>query len=152
MNWLYNGVEISESDIPDNSIGFVYKIIHIPTNKFYIGKKSLSSKRNVKIGKRELQRMKEERKDLGISGRLPIKKTVIKSSDWIDYYSSQDWIKEEVKNGNQFQFSREIIQFCTSKKALSYWEVYWQFKYDVLSNEQSLNSNIAGKFYRKDLT
>lgn len=152
MNWLYKGSEISENDIPDDSIGFIYKIVHIPSGKFYIGKKSLSSKRRVKLGKRELQRMKEERKELGVSGRLPIKKTVIKSSDWLDYYSSSDWIKEEVKSGNQTQFSREIIQFCTSKKSLSYWEVYWQFKYDVLSNEQSLNDNINGKWFRKDLT
>jgi hypothetical protein len=151
MNWLYNDMEISEEDIPTEAIGFVYKIIHIPTGKFYIGKKSIISTRRVKMGKKELTNLKEERKLNGISGRLPSKKTVVKESDWKNYFSSSEWIKSEVKRGNQSEFKREVIQFCPTKKSLSYWEVYYQFKYDVLNNEESLNDNIGGRYYRKDL-
>jgi hypothetical protein len=151
MNWLYNDIELSDEDIPTEAVGFVYKIIHVPTNKFYIGKKSLISTRRIKLGKKELTNLKEERKLNGISGRLPSKKNVVKESDWKGYFSSSDWIKGEVKLGRASDFIREIIKFCPTKKSLSYWEVYYQFKYDVLTNEQSLNDNIGGRYYRKDL-
>ena len=151
MSWYLGDKEVSEDLIPEESVGFVYKITHIPSGKFYIGKKSLESVRNVKIGVRELKKLKEERKAAGIGGRAPLKKKVRKSSDWEKYYSSNEWITEQVKEGKQEEFKREIIQFCNSKKSLSYYEVYWMFKYDVLSDENSLNGNILGKFYSKDL-
>ena len=151
MSWYLGDKEVSENLIPEESVGFVYKITHIPSGKFYIGKKSLESVRNVKIGVRELKKLKEERKAAGIGGRAPLKKKVRKSSDWEKYYSSNEWITEQVKEGKQEEFKREIIQFCNSKKSLSYYEVYWMFKYDVLSDENSLNGNILGKFYSKDL-
>lgn len=151
MSWYLGDKEVSEDLIPEETVGFVYKITHIPSGKFYIGKKSLESVRNVKIGVRELKKLKEERKAAGIGGRAPLKKKVRKSSDWEKYYSSNEWITEQVKEGKQEEFKREIIQFCNSKKSLSYYEVYWMFKYDVLSDENSLNGNILGKFYSKDL-
>ena len=151
MNWLHQNIEITEEVIPEEAVGFIYMITHIPTGKYYIGKKSLESVRNVKIGVRELARIKEERKLAGIRGSLPKKKKVRKSSDWEKYYSSNEWINEQVKEGKKDEFKREVIQFCNSKKSLSYYEVYWMFKYDVLSDENSLNGNILGKFYSKDL-
>jgi hypothetical protein len=151
MNWLQNNNEVIEDLIPEEAVGFIYMITHIPTGKYYIGKKSLESVRNVKIGVRELKKLKEERKTAGIGGRPPLKKKVRKASDWKKYYSSNDWINEQVKEGKESEFKREIIQFCNSKKSLSYYEVYWMFKYDVLSDENCLNGNISGKFYRKDL-
>jgi hypothetical protein len=151
MSWFLGDKEVSEDLIPEEAVGFVYKIIHIPTGKYYIGKKSLESVRTVKIGKRELQKIKEERKAAGIGGRAPLKKKVRKSSDWEKYYSSNDWINEQIKEGKESEFKREIIQFCNSKKGLSYYEMYWMFKYDVLSDENALNGNILGKFFAKDL-
>jgi hypothetical protein len=151
MNWLYKEVEVTEDTIPEEAVGFVYKIIHIPSGKYYIGKKSLSSVRTLKLGKRELLKIKEERKVNKMPGPAPKKKKVRKTSDWEKYYSSNEWINEQVKEGKENEFRREIIQFCNSKKSLSYYEVYWMFKYDVLSDENSLNGNISGKFYRKDL-
>ena len=151
MNWLQNNNEVIEDLIPEEAVGFIYMITHIPTGKYYIGKKSLESVRNVKIGVRELKKLKEERKTAGIGGRPPLKKKVRQASDWEKYYSSNDWINEQVKEGKESEFKREIIQFCNSKKSLSYYEVYWMFKYDVLSDENCLNGNISGKFYRKDL-
>ena len=127
-NWLWQGNDVTENDIPEEAVGFIYMITHIPTGKYYIGKKSLESVRNVKIGKRELQKIKEERKAAGIGGRAPLKKKVRKVSDWEKYYSSNEWINEQVKEGNESEFKRKIIQFCNSKKSLSYYEVYWMFK------------------------
>jgi hypothetical protein len=151
MSWIFADKLVTVDDIPENAHGFIYRIVHIPTGRFYIGKKSLTSSRTKKIGKRELVRIKEERKANGISGRLPSKRVVKSDSDWMDYFSSNDWIKGEVKAGKSEEFSREILQFCNSKKNLSYWETYWQFHYDVLNNENSLNDNIGGRFYRKDV-
>ena len=150
-NWLWEGNEVTEEVIPDDAVGFVYMIEHIPTGKYYIGKKSLESVRNVKIGVRELARIKEERKLQGIRGSLPKKKKVRKSSDWQKYYSSNDWIKEQISAGKEDEFRRKVLQFCYSKKSLSYYEVHWMFHYDVLSDDNSLNGNILGKFYKKDL-
>ena len=151
MNWLYKDKEIHLDDIPEDAVGFVYKITHTQNGKYYIGKKSLESVRNVKIGKRELERLKLERKELKMRGSAPKKKQVRKISDWETYYSSNEWIKAEVKAGKGAEFSREILQFCNSKKSLSYYEVEWMFRYDVLRDENAINGNITGKWFRRDL-
>jgi hypothetical protein len=151
MSWIFADKLVTVDDIPENAHGFIYRIVHIPTGRFYIGKKSLTSSRTKKIGKRELVKIKEERKANGISGRLPSKRVVKSDSDWMDYFSSNEWIKGEVKAGKSDEFSREILQFCHSKKNLSYWETWWQFHYDVLNNENSLNDNVGGRYYRKDV-
>ena len=86
MNWLHQNIEITEEVIPEEAVGFIYMITHIPTGKYYIGKKSLESVRNVKIGVRELARIKEERKLAGIRGSLLKKKKVIgKKTTIINY-------------------------------------------------------------------
>jgi hypothetical protein len=79
------------------------------------------------------------------------KRVVRSASDWEKYYSSNEWIKSEVKEGRAGDFEREIIQFCFSKKSLSYYEIKWQFHYDVLANEQAINENLMGKFFRRDI-
>ena len=112
LNWLWNGNDVTEDVIPENAVGFVYKIEHIPSGKYYIGKKSLQSVRNVKIGVRELQRIKEERKLKGVRGSLPKKKKVRKSSDWQKYFSSNDWIKEQITEGKSDEFKRIVLKFC----------------------------------------
>lgn len=151
MSWIFADKLVTDDDIPSDGHGFIYKIVHIPTGRFYIGKKSLTSTRTKKLGKRELQQIKEERKANGISGRTPSKKVVKSVSDWQNYYSSNIWIKDEVKGGKAEEFHREILQFCHSKKNLSYWETWWQFHYDVLRNEASINDNISGRWFRKDV-
>lgn len=134
MNWLCEGNIVTEEDVPVGAVGFVYKIIHTPTGRYYIGKKSLTSTR-------KLAPLKGQKR----------KRTVTKSSDWEKYYSSNDWIKEQVKEGKAEEFSREIIQYCFSKKSLTYYEIYWQFNYNVLADDNAINENLMGKFYRRDL-
>lgn len=134
MSWKFKKNIVTEENTPEGAIGFVYKIIHVPTGKFYIGKKSLSQTRRLKPLKGKVR-----------------KRVVRKASDWEKYYSSNEWIKNEVKEGRAGDFEREIIQFCFSKKSLTYWEVWWQFKLDVLSDPQSINENLMGKFFRKDI-
>ena len=134
MNWLHEGNIVTEEDVPVGAVGFVYKIIHTPSGRYYIGKKSLTSTR-------KLAPLKGQKR----------KRTVTKSSDWEKYYSSNDWIKQQVKEGKADEFSREIIQYCFSKKSLTYYEIYWQFQYNVLADDNAINENLMGKFYRRDL-
>jgi len=134
MSWLYDGNIVTEEHVPIGAVGFVYKIVHTPTGRYYIGKKSLTSTR-------KLAPLKGQKR----------KRTVTKSSDWEKYYSSNDWIKEQVKEGKTEEFSREIIQYCFSKKSLTYYEIYWQFQYNVLADDNAINENLMGKFYRRDL-
>ena len=102
MNWTYKEKEIKEiEDLPENTFGFIYEITHLPTGKKYIGKKQLLSERNVKLGKKETEILKEERKLEKKKGKTPSKKKVIKESDWKTYYGSHQEIKEMVKNGKK---------------------------------------------------
>ena len=88
MKWLYKNKEINEiSDLPNNAFGFVYQTTHLPTNKKYIGKKSLMYNLKKKLGKKE--KLLWEGK-----GRPPVYKRVLKESDWKNYYGSHSFIKE----------------------------------------------------------
>lgn len=150
-NWRYKDQLITEiSDMPEGTYGFIYRVTHLPTKKKYIGKKVLFFKRNVKLGKKETEQLKEERKSQGIRGRVPGKKEVIKESDWKTYYGSQTEIKDLVKKSKPEDWSRDILEWCSNKKMLTYWETSYLFKEDVLRDPDYLNSNIAGTHYRKD--
>ena len=48
-------------------------------------------------------------------------------------------------------FKREILEFAFNKKHLTYLETKYLFCNNVLENEEYINDNILGKFFRKDL-
>jgi len=150
--WLYKKDVIDSIEkMPKDTYGFIYQVTHLPTNRKYIGKKVLYFERNVRLGKRELQALKEERKAKGIGGRPPAKKKVIKESDWKTYYGSQTEIKELVKKEKKSNFKREILKFVDNKKHLTYFECKYLFIYEVLeNNEEYINDNILAKFYSRD--
>ncbi len=142
--WLYNNkvVETIE-DIPANTFGFIYITTHIPSGMAYIGKKSLYHNVKRKLTKKELAEQTGR-------GRKSTTETIQKESDWKIYYGSEDFIKQRIKEKKQDEFKREIIHFVENKKMLTYFECKYQFIYGVLENENYLNSNILGKFYKKD--
>ena len=142
--WLYNNevVEIIE-DIPANTFGFIYITTHIPSGISYIGKKSLYHNVKRKLTKKELAEQTGR-------GRKSTTETIQKESDWKTYYGSEEFIKQKIKEKKQDEFKREIIHFVENKKMLTYFECKYQFMYGVLENENYLNSNILGKFYKKD--
>ena len=72
----------------------------------------------------------------------------IKQTD--TYYGSHKFIKEEVKKGNQSDFKRVILQCAYSKKELTYLENKILFTLAVLENENYLNDNIEGRYFKKD--
>jgi len=146
MGWSYQGRAITEiSDMPEGTIGFIYKITNHQTGEYYIGKKSLYSHRTLP----PLKGYKRKRK-------------VIKESKWKDYRSSntsvQMWFHENeaarlANNEAEINDSLElkILRFCKTPKSLTYYEVEELFHHRVLQDELSLNDNILGKFFRKDL-
>jgi hypothetical protein len=142
--WLYNN-EVVETieDIPANTFGFIYITTHIPSGMAYIGKKSLYHNVKRKLTKKELAEQTGR-------GRKSTTETIQKESDWKTYYGSEDFIKQRIKEKKQDEFKREIIHFVENKKMLTYFECKYQFMYGVLENENYLNSNILGKFYKKD--
>lgn len=145
--WYYKDkVMNSIEDFPEGAWGFVYRITNIDTGRFYIGKKQLWSELNVKLGKKELAVLKEQKRP----GKLPSKKKVIKESDWIKYYGSEPEIKADVKELSGAAFRREIIHIAFSKKELTYSEIKYQFMFEVLETENSYNSNIEGRYFKSD--
>ena len=71
MKWLYKNKEINEiSDLPNKAFGFIYQTTHLPTNKKYIGKKSLMYNLKKKLGKKEKHFGKVKAAHLYIKGYL----------------------------------------------------------------------------------
>lgn len=119
--------------------GFIYLITHIPTGKRYLGRKQFYSSRTLKKGKKELAAMTDKRGSK--------KKKVVKESDWRTYQSSNEFLKME-PSGN---LEKQIIHFCATEKQMSYYETKLLFQHEVLESDLWLNSNISGKFFRRDL-
>lgn len=143
--WYYkNQIIDSIEQMPKNTWGFIYKITNIDNNKFYIGKKQLYNKNNVKIGKKEKQQITGK-------GRRPCKKIIIKESNWLLYYGSNKSLLEDIKNLGESAFKREILEFAFNKKQLTYLEIKYQILNDVLEKDNSYNDNILGKFFKNDV-
>lgn len=141
--WNHEAIEISDiNQMPEGTIGFIYAIINIATDKFYIGKKNIHSTRNIPLGKKALA----ERTDK----RLSKKKKVIKESDWKTYMGSEPTLKEDIKTYGDDNFLRGILCFCSSKKSLTYQEIRYQILGGCLEKDNCYNSNILGKFFRSD--
>jgi len=145
-NWIYQNQEVDiVSDFPDNTYGFVYSITHLPTRKRYIGKKILFFTRKVKLTKKDLLEYK------GVIGRRPSFKLAIKESDWKTYWGSNKEMLELVKSEPAENWERQILQFASNKKLLTYYETKYQMVYQVLEKpDEFWNDNILGKFYTKD--
>jgi hypothetical protein len=126
--------------------GFIYIVTHVPTNKKYLGKKSLFHTLNKKLGKKELAQQPITR------GRAKTTKQIVKESDWKTYYGSEDFIKQLIKENKHSEFTREIIQLVYNKKLLTYFECKYQFTYGVLESTDWINNNVLGKFFTKDFT
>lgn len=128
MNWIYNGKEIQNEDIPPKAIGFIYLITHTPTGKKYIGRKLLTKAATKTV-----------------NGK---KKKIRKPSDWENYWSSSPKLLEFIDECGYDQFSREILTFVTSKGMLVYAEELALYMMGVLEEDCWFNDNIRSKVYR----
>ena len=128
--WYYKGEEFTSEMIGDY-IGFVYVITHLSNNKKYVGKKLLKSKRKLPPLKGKTRR-----------------RTVVKESDWQDYFGSSDEVKALVEEQGRENFHREILHLCMSKGELSYLEAKEQFDRNVLLSDEYYNGIINCKIHR----
>lgn len=144
MTWIYNGSFITEiNDMPEGTIGFIYKITNGKTGEYYIGKKNVLSTRKRKFGKKEIALLTDK--------RLKTYEMITSESDWKSYRSSNKQVQEWFKDKENDQLELRILRFCSSTKSLTYYELQEQFSHDVLGDRRALNDNLLGKFFRKDL-
>ena len=145
--WLYKNKEVSSlEDFPKDTFGFVYRIVHEPTGKAYIGKKVLQFSRKARLTKKDLLAYE------GQVGRKPTFKFVHKESDWKTYWGSNKGLLTLLKTEPKENFKRTIIALADNKKHLTYLETKYLFVYEVLEKpEEFFNDNILGKFFTKDL-
>ena len=132
--WIFNGTPFLSEDI-NGMHGFVYCITNTLSGKRYIGRKYFHQLRKPRGGGR---RVKSE-------------------SNWKKYYGSSDELTGERRGvANNSFFKREILSVHSSKGKTNYEETRQLFLHNVLSERLDdgtpayYNSNILGRYYRKD--
>lgn len=110
--WIYNGEPYNE---PGEYYGFVYIITNVLSGRKYIGKKFFWSLKRRQVNK--------------------VRKRYKAESDWKDYWSSSDELKNDIELLGKENFTREIIYLCKSKGVTNYLEAKEQFNKSVLENE-----------------
>ena len=131
--WIYEGRPFTSDDIGDY-YGFVYCITNTTTGQKYIGRKYFVQKRKPKGGKRR----------------------VTSESDWKRYYGSSDELKQDIRRDGKDSFKREILSLHTTLGRTNYEETRQLFLNEVLTKRLTdgspayYNSNILGRYYRKD--
>lgn len=95
---------------PNDFFGFIYEIEEIATGRCYIGKKFFKHKR------------KKTKAD----------KSKTKESDWREYTSSCEPLKEAIALQGKDKFSFRILSLCSGRCQLTYEENQLQFTRDVL--------------------
>jgi len=128
---------------PEDWFGFVYVIKNKVTGRIYVGKKVFWNNLKKKLTKTELAEQTGP-------GRKPTHKRVTKESNWITYWGSNKELLADIKELGEENFERRILKLCKSKKELTYYELHYQCKEEVLLTN-TYNDNILGKFYRRDL-
>lgn len=123
-DWLFNGRPFTSDDI-GKAEGFVYRLTHIPTGKFYIGKKFFWSIRKTKGKKRRVRT----------------------ESDWQDYLSSSQLVQNQASAEGADVFLREIVSIHITRGDTNFSEIKLQFIHNVLERNDTLNDAI-GKYRR----
>ena len=129
MTWYYSGQEITE--LPEDTVGFVYLITNITTGKMYVGKKL------AKFAKTTYKVVKLKN---GTKKRKKIRSKI--NSDWQQYYGSSPNLTEDVNTLGTNNFRREILYYCKSRSECSYVEAREQFSRRVLESEDYYNGHI----------
>ena len=131
--WIYKGTPFTSDDIGDY-YGFVYRITNTTNEKSYIGRKYFVQKRKPKGGKRR----------------------VTSESNWKRYFGSSDELKQDIRTMGEENFRREILSLHPTVGKTNYAETRQLFLNDVLTKRLTdgtpayYNSNILGRYYRKD--
>jgi hypothetical protein len=128
VTWYNNGVPFEDDG---THFGFVYLIENLITNRKYVGRKYFS-----KAGVRQ------------VNGK---KKKVRKTSDWENYFGSNETLKREVAELGEHNFRRTILHLCKNKSECSYWETFEIFTRHCLLDELYYNEWVSAKIRKAHL-
>jgi len=126
MTWQFNDECFTE--IPKGYEAFVYLIENLTNGKKYIGKKFFYTRRKPPKTKKN-ENTKRRR--------------VTKESDWKDYWSSSDFLKADVKELGEENFSRKILVICKTQGDASRVETEMLFENKVLYSDDWYNEAIG---------
>lgn len=139
VNWNYNGREVrSIEDLPQDCIGFVYRIDNLTNGKFYYGRKTIR-----KIGAKKKLTKKE--KELPENKRKTYKYVNTEYKGWLGYNGSCLPLLADISKGDIIK--KEIIQTCFSKSEITYFELKAIACASCLEIDQCYNNNILGKVF-----
>lgn len=140
--WIFEGREITDSSqMPQGSVGFIYKIFNLTTGRYYVGRKTVFSKSKRKLTVAEKKKPENSRKTFIT--------TVKENTSWKNYCGSNLTLKAEVKSGNIVE--REILCFCFSKAEMTYQETSHILCGAVLLDPLSYNDWCSAKIYKRFL-
>jgi hypothetical protein len=120
---------------PDDWFGFVYCVTRNDTKRKYIGKKQIHSYRRKKVKGRKNR------------------KRVVSESKWREYTGSCDDLNLEIETLGKEKFTFEVLKLCKTKGVLTFSEVEYQIKNDVLTSlledgtREYYNSNIMSRWF-----
>lgn len=120
--WIYQGAALLE--MPEGYEGFVY-LITLPDGRKYYGQKKNTFKRTKVVAGKRTRRTIE--------------------SDWRDYFSSSDEIKELVKTQGSDGFRREILHLCQTKSSMNYLESLYILSSGALLSDAYVNKWVSIK-------
>ena len=136
--WRYGERSFTSDDIHD-FYGFVYNITNLTNQRQYIGRKYFWQKR------------KPRSKDKTVKRRR-----VTSESNWRNYYGSCPELKDDIKKYGKESFRRTILSLHETPGRVNYEETRQLFLNNVLIEQLTdgtpafYNSNILGRYYRKD--
>lgn len=125
--WLFNGQPFT-SEQANGYYGFIYQITNNLDGKKYIGRKYLTKAATKQV-----------------NGK---KKKIRKESDWENYWSSSDLLKEQVKQFGEENFTREILFLCKTRSECNYMETREIFLRDALLKEEYINAWVSAKIHK----
>ena len=139
--WIYDGTPFTramfEKLTGDGVVGFIYNIENTETGEKYIGQKRFFSQR-----KKPYTTKKGTRR----------RRTVVRESDWMEYYSSNTLLNEMVAEGRTESLTREILRFGYSKGDLSFLETVEQINCAVLFDPTYLNGIVNCRIHQKHIS
>jgi hypothetical protein len=132
--WIYKDQPLLDEHIPENSIAFLYMITHVETGRWYIGRKNLY---------RKVTKMVKNK-----NGTSKKKRSLV-FSDWKEYWSSSDYLKEMIKEHGEDNFKREILIFVETASATIYSEEALLYMTGAMFEPLCINGHIRTKIMRK---
>ena len=141
--WLYNDEIIEdESQFPEGTLCFVYRITRIADGKFYIGKK---------LGFFVKTSVKTITTKAGVKKKKKTRSLV--PSDWKTYYGSSIDLQKDVEQLGTEAFRRDILAFCSNKGTAGYIEMRYQMDARVLElpNDACYNGIVNARVHKKHI-